>query len=173
MSKFNPADGMEKGGRVVMTEHGYLAKAGSTGTLINDDASHAPKFQWDSGVESYEHLKNMKPLRLNDTKPSEWDEAAKATTKPVTMPKPVKDTVDSPAHYNNGGIECIAYIRQQLGEEGYIAYCEGNVLKYQHRYKYKGGLEDLKKARKYQEWLIEAVEAKDAVAMDIMKKRNV
>jgi hypothetical protein len=82
------------------------------------------------------------------------------------------DIVDSPAHYNNGGIECIDYIRQQLGEEGYIAYCEGNMIKYQHRYKYKGGIEDLEKSCKYQEWLIEALKAKEEIAMTEMKLRN-
>jgi hypothetical protein len=86
---------------------------------------------------------------------------------------PTEDFVDSPAHYNNGGIECIDYIRQQLGEEGYIAYCEGNMIKYQHRYKYKGGVEDLEKSCKYQEWLIEALKAKEEIAMPEMKGRNV
>jgi hypothetical protein len=82
------------------------------------------------------------------------------------------DIVDSPAHYNNGGIECIDYIRQQLGEEGYIAYCEGNMIKYQHRYKYKGGVEDLEKSCKYQEWLIEALKKKEEIAMAEMTQRN-
>jgi hypothetical protein len=85
---------------------------------------------------------------------------------------PTEDFVDSPAHYNNGGIECIDYIRQQLGEEGYIAYCEGNMIKYQHRYKYKGGIEDLEKSCKYQEWLIESLKAKEEIAMTEMKQRN-
>jgi hypothetical protein len=85
---------------------------------------------------------------------------------------PTEDFVDSPAHYNNGGIECIDYIRQQLGEDGYIAYCEGNMIKYQHRYKYKGGIEDLEKSCKYQEWLIEALKAKEEIAMTEMTQRN-
>lgn len=181
MSKHNPKDGMEEGCRVVAGALCYFPKEGTTGTLEHDDGSDCPKFKWDNTkVTSYEHLRNVKLLRLNDAKPSEWNSATKKT---VTMPKPAlntigwrdswdKDVVDSPAHYNNGGIECIDYIRQQLGEEGYIAYCEGNVLKYQHRYKYKGGLEDLKKAQKYQEWLIEAVEAKQEVVMTEMKQRN-
>jgi hypothetical protein len=86
---------------------------------------------------------------------------------------PTEDVIDSPSHYNNGGIECIDYIRQQLGEEGYIAYCEGNMIKYQHRYKYKGGIEDLEKSCKYQEWLIEALKAKEEIAMTEMTQRNV
>lgn len=65
--------------------------------------------------------------------------------------------VDKPAHYNNGGIEAIEYIHQQLGE-GFTAYCEGNVMKYLHRWKYKNGVEDLKKAQWYLNRMIEAEE---------------
>ena len=187
MSKYNGNDGIEEGDRVVMVKDGYLAKEGDRGELIKDDCTHAPKFKWDNGMESYEHLKNMKPLTLDDAKPSEWDEAAKAAkaetinTGALTplglahleaLGNRLSSTVEAPAHYNAGGVECIDYIRQQLGEEGFIAYCEGNVIKYQHRYKYKGGLQDLKKARKYQEWMMEALEAKEAVELEAMKGRN-
>ena len=58
------------------------------------------------------------------------------------------DMVEKPPHYNQGGIECIEYIKQQLGD-GFISYCEGNVIKYMHRYRYKNGSEDLKKAQWY------------------------
>ena len=62
--------------------------------------------------------------------------------------------VSKPAHYNQGeGIECIDYIRQVLGKEGFIAYCRGNLMKYNHRAMYKGNpTEDLDKAAKYLEW---------------------
>lgn len=60
------------------------------------------------------------------------------------------DPVNKPAHYNFGGIECIDYIRQVLGEEGFKAYCLGNTIKYIHRHPYKGKpMEDLKKAQYY------------------------
>jgi hypothetical protein len=60
------------------------------------------------------------------------------------------DPVNKPAHYNTGGIECIDYIRQVLGEEGFKAYCLGNTMKYLHRHEYKGKpQEDLKKAAYY------------------------
>ena len=65
--------------------------------------------------------------------------------------------VDEPPHYNVGEIECIDYIKQQLGDE-YGAYLLGNCIKYLHRhkYKYKGApLEDLKKAQWYLNRLIE------------------
>ena len=64
------------------------------------------------------------------------------------------DQVNKPAHYNNGGIEAIDYIKQQLGS-GFRAYLEGNVLKYIHRHKYKGNAkQDLEKARWYLDRLI-------------------
>ena len=57
------------------------------------------------------------------------------------------DLVNSPPHYNNGGVECIDYIEQQLGKE-FAFYCQGNVIKYIHRWRYKGnGSEDLRKAQ--------------------------
>jgi len=60
------------------------------------------------------------------------------------------DPVEKPAHYNLGGVECIDYIEQVLGLDGFIAYCHGNMLKYQHRYRYKNKpAEDMKKAEWY------------------------
>jgi len=48
-------------------------------------------------------------------------------------PTDVKDMVNRPAHYNNGDIECIDAIKAMLGEEGFVAYCRGNAVKYQWR----------------------------------------
>tara|TARA_R110001632_G_scaffold59717_1_gene145065 strand:- start:24 stop:347 length:324 start_codon:yes stop_codon:yes gene_type:complete len=65
------------------------------------------------------------------------------------------DDVSKPAHYNlTDGIECIDYIKQVLGLQGFVAYCRGNVMKYNHRAAYKNAspVEDLKKAAQYLEW---------------------
>jgi len=60
------------------------------------------------------------------------------------------DMVNSPSHYNKGGIECIDAIRAALGEEGFKAYCRGNALKYTWRAGLKlDEVEDLKKAAWY------------------------
>tara|TARA_B100001094_G_C18146547_1_gene781086 strand:+ start:222 stop:512 length:291 start_codon:yes stop_codon:yes gene_type:complete len=60
------------------------------------------------------------------------------------------DPVNKPAHYNMGGIECIDYIKQVLGLDGFISYCHGNMIKYQHRYRFKTKpVEDMKKAQWY------------------------
>jgi hypothetical protein len=72
---------------------------------------------------------------------------------------PTKDNVNSPAHYNHTKIECITYLEDTLGE-GLTYYLEGNIKKYLHRWRYKNGIEDLKKAQWYLNKLIEAEEKK-------------
>jgi len=70
------------------------------------------------------------------------------------------DNVNSPSHYNQAGIECIDAIKASLGD-GYQDYCKGNVVKYLWRYKYKNGIEDLKKAQWYLNSMVEDVENND------------
>lgn len=57
---------------------------------------------------------------------------------------------DGPAHYNHGEVQPIDLIRSQK-----LSFCEGNVVKYVCRYRHKGGMEDLKKALDYLQWVIE------------------
>lgn len=71
----------------------------------------------------------------------------------------MSDPVNHPSHYNAAGIECVDAIRATLGDE-FQAYCKGNVMKYIWRYRYKNGLEDLKKAQVYLGWMIEDLERK-------------
>lgn len=70
------------------------------------------------------------------------------------------DNVNNPAHYGSGSIECIEYIKDSLTKEEYEGYLMGNVKKYTHRWRYKNGTEDLKKARWYLEALIQEQERK-------------
>ena len=69
------------------------------------------------------------------------------------------DPVNRPAHYNlGGGVECIDYIKQVLGKQGFIAYCQGNMIKYQHRYRYKNKpVEDMQKAQYYLNKMLETM----------------
>lgn len=69
------------------------------------------------------------------------------------------DSVDNPAHYNKGGVECIDAIRGSMDAEAFRGFLKGNVMKYVFRYEAKNGLEDLRKARWYLERLIGEVEA--------------
>ncbi|MFW7373925.1 DUF3310 domain-containing protein [Vagococcus fluvialis] len=65
------------------------------------------------------------------------------------------DVVNSPSHYKQGERETIENIRDTMSSEGYQGYCVGNVVKYLARYKFKNGLEDVRKAKKYIEFLEE------------------
>ena len=67
------------------------------------------------------------------------------------------DMVNSPSHYNQSGIECIAAIQAALGPN-FKYYLQGNIMKYLWRYRYKNGIEDVKKAQWYLNKLIEEVE---------------
>jgi|TARA_R100000455_G_C6273439_1_gene131128 hypothetical protein len=70
----------------------------------------------------------------------------------------MSDSVNKPAHYNNGPVECIEAIESMLSSEEYIGYLRGNSLKYRWRFRYKNGIEDLRKARWYEERLIKFME---------------
>ena len=71
------------------------------------------------------------------------------------------DMVNSPLHYNQSGIECIAAIQAALGPN-FKYYLQGNIMKYLWRFDYKGKpLEDLQKAQWYLNTLMEDVAASD------------
>jgi len=71
------------------------------------------------------------------------------------------DNVEKPIHYNVGGIECIEAIKASMTEVEFRGYLKGNTEKYLWRYTYKNGLEDLKKARWYLDYLIAEMEQVD------------
>lgn len=61
----------------------------------------------------------------------------------------MSDEINHPDHYTQGGIECIECIAASLGYDGFLSYCQGNVIKYLWRWRDKGGIQDLKKAKWY------------------------
>ena len=71
-----------------------------------------------------------------------------------------EDMVNHPPHYNKAGIETIDAIKA-MTDGGFEYYLQGNIMKYLWRYRYKNGVEDLKKAQWYLTELIDVVE-KDA-----------
>ena len=64
------------------------------------------------------------------------------------------DNVNRPSHYASGEIECIYAIKAQMSSEEYQGYLRGNVVKYMWRWREKGGVESLRKARWYLDRLI-------------------
>lgn len=106
-----------------------------------------------SAEELDKRIKELLPQKLALEPLPKEDRAIKM---PVSS-KP--DNVNHPRHYCKGGIECIDAIRAAVSDlRGVEAVYAGNVIKYVWRYKGKNGLEDLKKAKHYLEWLIESLE---------------
>ncbi len=69
---------------------------------------------------------------------------------PPESPTLEKEEVTNPKHYNELKSEPLDYI---IANE--LDFLEGNIIKYVSRYTYKGGVNDLLKARTYLEKLIE------------------
>lgn len=65
------------------------------------------------------------------------------------------NVINHPAHYNAGEIECIDAIESAVaGLNGIEAFCIASAIKYLWRWKYKGGEQDLCKAKWYIDYLI-------------------
>ena len=70
-----------------------------------------------------------------------------------------EEIVSHPKHYIRNGLEAIDVIKAFTSDlEGMYAYGTGNALKYMCRWKEKGGVQDLKKARWYISWMITELE---------------
>ena len=88
---------------------------------------------------------------------AEWppiDEETGERSKMVAKPTSVFDTQIGGSHYKNMAIQPTEYIVKNG-----LNFVEGNIVKYVTRYKFKGGLEDLKKAQHYLAILIELEES--------------
>lgn len=73
------------------------------------------------------------------------------------------DSVESPSHYRAGKVECVdALDSATVGLNGVEGFHIANVIKYVWRWKFKNGLEDLKKARWYLDRLIKKEEEERA-----------
>ena len=118
-------------------------------------------------------------MSIDDATPTDWDklksdryydnrsfdtkDATCTLVKPLPEPPPEGrfdwgpkgDVVNKPSHYTHGEIECIDAIDAMLGREGSFRHYEATILKYIWRWRYKGGVESLRKARWYLERLID------------------
>lgn len=68
----------------------------------------------------------------------------------------MEDMIRHPKHYAQYKIQPIEFIMTND-----LSFCEGNVIKYVLRYKQKGGVESLNKAKQYIDFMI-----RDLVAVD-------
>ena len=90
-------------------------------------------------IASGEYIKDMRHMEYMKMKQEQADD---------------KDMVNSPIHYNKAGIETIDALEAML-VGGFDYYLQGNIVKYLWRFRYKNGVEDLKKAQWYLNKLIE------------------
>lgn len=74
--------------------------------------------------------------------------------------KTKEDKVNNPNHYRGAfGLEAIEVVRNFAGDLTAVqGFYWGNAIKYLLRFQSKNGLEDLKKARKNLDWLIDEME---------------
>ena len=99
--------------------------------------------------------------KLNDVTPKEWNKTGLEPWSELVKEetKTLEDFINSPKHYNSGGIECIEAIRASMEPKAFQGYLKGNILKYVWRMSYKGkAVEDLKKAQWYLNLLINNIE---------------
>ena len=121
-------------------------------------------------IKPNEHTRKLidEAIKEHSEKIKDWVERGNIATE-IVMPKGVErgvlpssvvknDNVNHPKHYCKGGLECIQVIKAQLTPEQNIGYLYGNVLKYMWRWPEKNGIEDLRKAKHYLDWLIKEVE---------------
>ena len=92
--------------------------------------------------------KNFGPLKWHDDEPGQ-DNYAGGTQADW-------DAVSKPQHYHKGGLECITVCDVMVeGLRPIEAFRLANIVKYLWRFKQKNGKQDLEKARKYLDMLIE------------------
>jgi Ni,Fe-hydrogenase III large subunit len=116
---------------------------------------------WDSQTDTYSRLFPRQEDAIQST--NFIAKALKHTLKFQPLAewqddKPKSDPVNHPDHYQ-GKVECIDAIEAALGDDGFIAHCRGNAMKYIYRAGRKGdGVEDLRKAAWYLDRAIKTLE---------------
>ena len=98
-------------------------------------------------------------MSIDNVTPDEWNTINRELNKDEGNTIALKDEVNHPLHYNNGKVECIDYMKDNMDHMMFMGYLEGNCKKYLHRFRYKQKpLEDLRKARWYLDYLIKEME---------------
>lgn len=96
----------------------------------------------------------------------DWDKTEECTDKKIEQLEEIiatdKSDAIKPNHYkleiNGNECEVRDVMQAVMTEEEYDGFLYGNILKYILRAKKKNGIEDMKKAKLYLEWLIEGRE---------------
>ena len=71
----------------------------------------------------------------------------------------IETAINHPAHYNQGGIECIQALEAAMGRDEFIGFLKGNTIKYLWRCGHKDTpIQELGKARWYLDKLMEVIQ---------------
>ena len=94
----------------------------------------------------------MPHRKINDITPQEWSDMAAKTRAEDMAARGFKSLVTQEGgdHYKKHAIQPIEYAMANG-----LDACQANVVKYVTRYKDKGGIQDLKKARHYIDMLMD------------------
>ena len=104
---------------------------------------------WKAEIVSEDDLINAWNRR-----PEDWKQASEAAAE-------APDIISHPPHYETDGIECIDAMQITQGTAAVMDFCICNAFKYLWRFRRKGGLEDIKKAKWYLSKYIELQEANE------------
>lgn len=69
----------------------------------------------------------------------------------------------NPDYYKNKAIETIEVIKNELTSDEFRGYLKGQIFKYLARHRLKNGIEDLKKAQWYMNYLIKFEEEQEEI----------
>lgn len=94
-------------------------------------------------------------VRVLNDRNNEWGYYYNYTFELVDESSSQEEDIQKPQRYNKGSIEVWDFIIDQN-----MGFLEGNVVKYLSRFKDKGGVKDLEKARVYLDKLIEVTKNK-------------
>lgn len=111
------------------------------------DITHAKNFNYEDGLWIECRDRYTKPLwEMTDEEKIKIKKSFTGTIYCTAIPDPV----NHPNHYEMvGPFESFDIIVESLGIEGARYFCQGNIIKYQTRYREKNGEEDLKKRHWY------------------------
>jgi hypothetical protein len=105
-------------------------------------------------------IKGIRLIEPNDLAEEDEVEMKEKSYEQVLDEMIEEDKVNNPSHYQGKfGLEAIDVVRNFAGNLTAVqGFYWGNAIKYLLRFQGKNGLEDLKKARKNLDWLIEEME---------------
>jgi aspartyl/asparaginyl beta-hydroxylase (cupin superfamily) len=69
----------------------------------------------------------------------------------------------NPDYYKNKAIETIEVIKNELTSDEFRGYLKGQIFKYLARHRLKNGIEDLKKAQWYMNYLVKFEEEQEEI----------